>query len=31
MEVDPTCSVVLHSGAADDVMAIWVEPEDPDG
>jgi hypothetical protein len=31
MEVDPACSVVLHSGATDDVMAIWVEPEDPDG
>ncbi|MFO8012979.1 MAG: zf-HC2 domain-containing protein [Phycisphaerae bacterium] len=31
MEVDPTCSVVLQSGGAGDVIAIWVEPEDPDG
>ena len=31
LECDPMCSVVLQTGDAGDVMAIWVEPENPDG
>jgi len=31
LECDPTCGVVLQTGGANDVMAIWVEPEKADG
>jgi len=31
LECDPTCNVVLHTGDVDGVMAIWLEPEDPNG
>jgi len=31
LECDPACGVVLRMDEADDVMAIWVEPEDTDG
>ena len=31
LECDPTCSIVLQTGDVNDVMAIWVEPEDSDG
>jgi len=31
LECDPTCGVVLQTGDVDGVMAIWIEPEEPDG
>ncbi len=31
LECDPGCSVVLQTGEAHDVFAVWVEPEEPNG
>jgi len=31
MEADPSCNVVLHTADMEGAMAIWLEPEDPNG